>query len=88
MKSYTIEFNGTGEVSEGRFNNDIEAQAWVETVLEQRGYDVDELVEGDWDANGTNDDGDQCVRKLYWENDKVAENDPGVRSICQLCTIE
>lgn len=87
MQSYTIEFNGSGEVSEGQFPNDAEAQAWVKSVLEKRGYDLVELVEGDWDANGTTDDGEQCWRMLYWENESEADNDPGVRAICQLCKV-
>ncbi len=87
MQSYTIEFNGGGEVSEGFFADDTEAQAWVESVLEQQGYDADELVSGDWDADGQNDDGEQCYRMLFWANESDAENDPGVNAICQLCKV-
>lgn len=87
MSSYTIEFNGTGEVSEGQFRNDTEAQAWVESVLEFRGYDVDDVVSGDWDADGQNDDGEQCFRMLYWASENDAENDAGEKSICQLCKV-
>lgn len=86
MKSYTIEFNGSGESCEGHFSNDTEAKSWLKTVLEARGYDVSELFEcPDWDADGTNDDGELCWRLLYWENETDAENDPGVNAICQLC---
>ena len=89
MTSYTIEFNGTGAVSEGQFEDDAAAQAWVESVLEARGYDVDELVNGDdWDANGENDEGEQCWRMLYWANESDAENDAGANAICQLCKCE
>lgn len=87
MKSYTIEFSGTGEVSEGRFSNDTEAQAWVESVLEQRGYDVDELFSGDWDADGQTDDGEPCLRMLFWASESDAENDAGQSTICQLCKV-
>lgn len=87
MASYTIEFNGSGEVSEGQFNSDTEAQAWVESVLENRGHDADELVSGDWDSAGQNDDGEQCYRMLFWANEADAENDPGVNAICQLCKV-
>ena len=87
MNNYTLEFNGTGEVTEGNFSNDTEAQSWVESVLEQRGYDVDELVSGDWDAAGTNDDDQQCYRMLYWASDSDADNDAGANSICQLCKV-
>jgi hypothetical protein len=87
MQSYTIEFNRTGEVTEGQFSNDTEAQLWVEAVLDARGYDADELLSGDWDADGTNDDGEQCYRMLFWANESDAENDPGVNAICQLCKV-
>lgn len=88
MKSYTINFNGTGEVSEGFFANDTEAEAWVVSVLEKMGYDADEIVSGDWDANGMEDDGTRFVRMLFWANEATAENDPGVDAVCELCTIE
>ena len=86
MRSYTIEFNGSGEVSEGHFSNDTEAKLWVESVLEGRGYDADALIEGyDWDQAGTNDDGEQCWRLLYWANEADSEND--AKAICQLCKV-
>ena len=84
-KSYTIEFNGTGEVSEGQFSNDTEAQSWVESVLESRGHDVDQLVTGDWDADGQNDNGEQCLRMLFWASEADASNDPCANAICKLC---
>ncbi len=86
-KSYTIEFNGTGEVSEGFFANDTEAASWVESVLEARGYDADEIVSGDWDADGQNDDGQQCERMLFWSDEASSENDPGVNAVCKLCVV-
>lgn len=85
MAGYVLEFNGSGEVSEGQFRNDTEAQAWVESVLEARGYDVELLVCGDWDADGKNDDGDQVYRLLYWANEADADADAGANAICQLC---
>ena len=85
MASYTIEFNGSGEVSEGQFRSDAEAQAWAESVLEARRHDMDELVCGDWDSDGQNDDGEQCFRMLFWANEAEAENDSGVNAICKLC---
>jgi phage head maturation protease len=87
MASYTIEFNGSGEVSEGQFRNDTDAQVWVESVLESRGHDVDALVSGDWDAAGKNDDGEQCYRMLFWASESDAENDAGEKSVCQLCKV-
>jgi hypothetical protein len=76
-KEYTIEFNSSGEVCEGRFSHDTDAQAWVESVLEQRGYDAAELVSGDWDAD----------RMLFWANVADADNDPGANAICKLCKL-
>lgn len=88
MKSYTIEFNGSGEVSEGSFNSDTDAVAWVESVLENRGLDAAETVSGDWDANGESDSG-KHDRMLFWASEADAENDPGANAnaVCQLCVI-
>jgi len=86
-KSYTLEFNGTGVVAEGFFATDTLAQLWAESVLENRGYDPNELVAGNWDADGQNDDGEQCYRMLFWANESDAENDPGANAICQLCKV-
>jgi len=87
MKSYTIEFASSGEVSEGQFSNDTEAQAWVESVLENQGHDASELVSGDWDADGENEDGEQCYRMLFWASESDAINDAGAKAICQLCKV-
>lgn len=87
MQSYTIEFSNSGEVCEGQFENNTQAHAWAETVLEQRGYDVEQIVYGDWDADGKNDDGEQCYRMLFWASEEDSENDSGANSICQLCKV-
>lgn len=87
MASYTLEFCGSGEVSEGQFGSDTEAQSWVESVLESRGYDADSIVNGEWDADGKNDDGESCYRMLYWANETDSQNDAGANSICQLCRV-
>jgi hypothetical protein len=86
MQSYVIEFEDGG-ISEGHFENDTQAVAWVESVLEHHGYDPDELVSGDWDADGKNDDGEQCYRMLFWASEEDSENDSGENSICQLCKV-
>ena len=85
MKNYTIEFTETGAVSEGSFSCDTDAERWVETVLENAGHDAEEIVSGDWDADGQNEDGQSCERMLFWASDSDAQNDAGQRSICQLC---
>lgn len=87
MKSYTLEFAGSGETNEGYFANDAEAQAWVVLLLDSMGYDHNSLVSSDWSADGQNDDGEQCFRMLYWEDENDAENDAGEKSICQLCKV-
>lgn len=87
MNCYTVEFNGTGEVSEGHFSTDEQAQAWVESVLTNRGHDADEIVFGDWDADGQNDDGRKCERMLVWASEADANDDPGANSICQICVV-
>lgn len=86
MKSYTFEFQD-GDLCEGYFETDADAQAWVESILENRGYDVCDLVEGDWDADGKNDDGEQCYRMLYWATEEDAKDDPGLDAIGQLCKV-
>ena len=87
MRSYTVEFNGTGEVIEGYFATDSEAEAWAESVLENRGYSADDLFSSDWQADGTGDDGETHYRICYWASEADAENDPGVNAICQLCKV-
>lgn len=81
MKNYVLEFSGSGGLSEGAFGSDAAAISWAESVLERHGYDLDEVVSGDWDADGM--DGEE--RMLFWANEEDAANDPGVKSICALC---
>lgn len=87
MQSYTIEINGSGEVTEGFFKNDDEAQIWAESVLETRGYDPDEIVCCDWNSDGINDDDEQCYCMLFWADETAAKNDSGVNAICKLCKV-
>lgn len=87
MKSYVLKFAGSGEVCEGYFENDSEAIAFAESVLEFRGHEPSKLVRGGWDADGQNDDGAQCHRMLFWANEDDAENDAGAKSIAQLCKV-
>lgn len=83
MTSYTIEFND-GRTSDGCFDRDSDAQAWVEAVLEQHGCDASEIVSGDWDAAGSNDDGSPLERMLFWADEEASNNDSGANAICQL----
>lgn len=87
MQSYTLEFNGTGEVTEGYFATDAEAESWAESVLENRCYNAGDLFASDWQADGTGDDGETYYRVCYWASEDAAKNDPGVNAICQLCKV-
>lgn len=87
MKSYVLEFAGSGEVCEGHFAKDSEAIVFVESQLEARGHNPVDLVRSEWDADGQNDDGEQCYCMLFWANEDDAENDSGEKSIAQLCKV-
>jgi hypothetical protein len=87
MKSYVLEMADSGEVCEGYFGSEIDAILWAESVLGARGHDREEIVTGDWDAKGQNDDGEQCYRMLFWANEDDSENDAGAKSIAQLCKV-
>lgn len=86
MKSYTINFADSGEVCEGFFNSDFEAIGWAESIFEDRGWT--EVVRGDWDADGQNEDGEQCYRVLFWASEEYAENDCGANSFAELCKVD
>lgn len=85
MKSYVIEWNGSGEVSENYCDSDVAAECWAEDVLEQMGYDPAESVSGEWEPCGETDDGEQRWRKLYWASEADADNDAGADAIFELC---
>lgn len=87
MKNYVLEIAGSGEVCEGHFETEGEAILFAESVLETRGHNPNNLVRGEWDADGQNDDGEQCYRILFWANEDDAENDAGEKSIAQLCKV-
>lgn len=84
MTAYVIRFsNGEREIREW-LDGDSEAIDFVESVLSERGHDITEVVSGDWDADGEDDDGNQCERMLFWASEEDAENDSGAKSICEL----
>ncbi len=85
MKSYTINFADSGEVFEGFFDSDFDAIGWAESIFENRGWT--EVVCGDWDTDGQNDDGEQCYRVLFWASEEDAENDCGANSLAELCKV-
>lgn len=87
MSSYVIEFNGTGEVSEGVFDKDADAISWVESILESHGHNISDIVSGDWDADGENDNGNACERMLFWACEEDSVNDSGAKAVCKLCVV-
>jgi hypothetical protein len=47
--------------------------------LEQRGYERVELVAGDWETRNPD-----SVRRLFWADEKSAEDDTGANAIAHL----
>lgn len=83
MKSYTIEWYGSGEVREIFAANDTDAELAALEIV-----DVPGAVAADqWDADGRNECGEHCKRLLIWDNESVASWDDGSRAIAQLCTV-
>jgi hypothetical protein len=83
MKSYVLNF-ANGQTSEAHFSSDAAAESWAIDTLENHGYDAEEIVSGDWDSNGFNDENQTCERMLFWACEADAENDPGVNAIASL----
>ena len=79
MKSYTLEMADGSGLSEGFFETDIDAITWAVSVLEHRGCDAAELVTGDWETRSPD-----SVRKLFWANDRTADDDTGANAIAHL----
>ena len=83
MTSYVLNF-ADGGTSEAHFDNDTAAESWATDTLDYHGYDAEDIVTGDWDANGFNDDNRTCERMLFWANEADSENDPGANAIASL----
>lgn len=83
MASYVLNFSN-GAISEGQFDSDTAAESWATDILENHGHNPSEIVTGDWDANGYNDENQACERMLFWANAADAENDPGANAIASL----
>lgn len=86
MKKYIVEFANLS-VSEEWFNDDYDAQDWVESILEHQGYDLDEIVTSEWQAeplSSMEDDEAQYEQMLFLACEADAENDPGASAICSL----
>lgn len=87
MRNYTIEIIDTGEAWDIVADRANDATHKVLAVMDSRGQSV--VVQGDWEADGENDDGEQCVRKLFWADD-AGDNaiDAGDNAICKLCAVD
>ena len=85
MTSYTVNFNGSGEVLEHHFDTDTQAVLWITRELVSRGYDLNIVDASGWDADGVNDDDQPCYRMLFWADEVASFNDDGVKAICSLC---
>lgn len=79
MKSYTLEMADGSGLSEGCFETDSDAITWAVSVLEHRGCDAAELVTGDWETRSPD-----SVRKLFWANERTADDDTGANAIAHL----
>lgn len=79
MKSYTLEMADGSGLSEGFFETDSDAITWAVSVLEHRGCDAAELVAGDWETRAPD-----SVRKLFWANERTADDDTGANAIAHL----
>lgn len=83
MKSYVLNYAGSGATSEIYANNDTDAIIEAPLLL---GEDTVEAAQ--WDADGCNDDGEPMKRILFWIDEQSAESDDnGTRSIAQLTVV-
>jgi len=75
MSDYTIRFT-SGDETEllGSFPNYTEAAIHAEVLLAHRGYDMDELVRGEWEQG----------RLLIWADESDAANDAGAKALCSV----
>jgi len=65
MTSYTVNFNGSGEVLEHHFDSDVQAVLWITRELATRGYNLEDLDSGGWDSDGVNEEDELCYRMFF-----------------------
>lgn len=82
MKSYVLNMAGSGATSEIYADNDDAAIEQVKTIL---GSEI--VICDQWDADGHNDDDEQCKRLLIWASEEDADNDDGKNAIAELSTV-
>ncbi len=81
MKSYVLNWSGTGAISEIFADTDEDAIAQAIDLTRAP------IVADQWDADGWNDDGEPCKRILLWDTEELAENDAGAKATASLSTI-
>ena len=82
MKSYVLNFTGTGATSEIYANTDADAISQAVTII-----GGDPVVCDQWDADGRNDDNEPCKRVLIWSSEEDADNDDGKNAVAELSTV-
>lgn len=81
MSRYALEY-ADGRVSEIAADNDTDAEI---AALARFGDDA--VAADQWDADGTNDYGEQMERLLIWESEEESINDPGAKAVAQLTVV-
>jgi len=82
MSKYALEMADGSGISEIVADNDTDAEA---AALARFG---EEAVAADqWDADGTNDDGDPMERLLIWDSEEDSIDDPGANAVAQLTVV-
>ena len=71
-----------GRVSQVVANSDTEAEA---VALER--FDHNAVAAEQWDADGTNDEGDPVERLLIWRSEAESVDDDGAKAIAQLTVV-
>jgi len=87
MTSYTVNFNGSGEVLEHHFDSDVQAVLWITRELATRGYNLEDLDSGGWDSDGVNEEDELCYRMFFWADEDASFDDDGANAICCLCVV-
>jgi len=94
MKSYTLNYAGSGVCTEFFAPNDKEALELAASMIVGGGHCIDNdgnrsepVIADQWDADGYNDDDEPCKRILIWACEADAENDNGAKSIAQVETV-
>lgn len=82
MKSYTLNFAGTGATSEIFAKDDQDAISQATLVI-----GGDPVVCDQWDSDGINDDDQPCKRLLIWASEEDADNDDGANAVAELSTV-